>query len=106
MLDLLRSHFGENQIHLDIHFHRDLKWFQKFYHNLMARHFSYIALYSLPLNLMPVCKASVHYESSLFNAYPILLSKSFNSTFRDVEYLGGSSSIVSELDKQTDFNKM
>ena len=30
MLDLFRSHFGKDQIHLDINFHRDLNWFQKF----------------------------------------------------------------------------
>ena len=30
MLDLLRSHFGKEQIPLDINFHRDLNWFQKF----------------------------------------------------------------------------
>ena len=30
MLDLLRSHFGKEQIQLDVNFHRDLNWFQKF----------------------------------------------------------------------------
>ena len=30
MLDLLRSHFGKEQIQLDINFHRYLNWFKKF----------------------------------------------------------------------------
>ena len=30
-MDLIRSHFGKAHIQLDINFHRDLNWFQKFW---------------------------------------------------------------------------